>query len=267
MKYKMLVLDMDDTLLTDDHLISEKNKEMLLQAQELGVYVVLASGRPTPAMEKYAQELHLAKYGSYMLAYNGAVIKRMSDSKILFEQSLTQTEIHELYDFSVANNTRIITYINDEIICESDCPYAELEAHITQMPLRRVESFKNAVDQSAIKCILLQDPEVLIGVQDTLRAAMPHKAVTTSKPFFLEVTQKGIDKAASLARLGKELGIDASEMIAVGNAHNDLSMIEFAGLGVWVDNVHPDLRAKGDVIVASNNNDGVAEVVEKYILN
>ena len=81
MKYKMLVLDVDDTLLTDDHKISAKNKELLLKAQDLGVCLVLASGRPTPAMMGFAEELKLKSYGSYMLSYNGGVITDMSNSR------------------------------------------------------------------------------------------------------------------------------------------------------------------------------------------
>ena len=89
MKYKMLVLDMDDTLLTDDHKISKENKEMLFKAQELGVYVVLASGRPTLAMTAFAKELELDINNSYMLSFNGAVITDLKEDKVLFEQTLT----------------------------------------------------------------------------------------------------------------------------------------------------------------------------------
>ncbi|HSZ71305.1 MAG TPA: HAD hydrolase family protein, partial [Cytophagaceae bacterium] len=83
MKYKMLVLDVDDTLLTDDHKISAKNKELLLKAQDLGVCLVLASGRPTPAMMGFAEELKLKSYGSYMLSYNGGVITDMSNDRAI----------------------------------------------------------------------------------------------------------------------------------------------------------------------------------------
>ena len=83
----MLVLDMDDTLLADDHTISNENKEMLSKARELGVHIVLASGRPTPAMIAYAKELQLDN--SYMISYNGAVITDLKEDKVLFEESLT----------------------------------------------------------------------------------------------------------------------------------------------------------------------------------
>jgi Cof subfamily protein (haloacid dehalogenase superfamily) len=266
MKYKMLVLDMDDTLLTDDYKISAKNKAALIAAQELGVYVVLASGRPTSAMESFAKELDLAKYGSYMLSFNGAVITDVKKNKTLFEQSLSKEDIHRLYDFSVAHRVHIITYIDGAIVSETNSEYINIEVKITGMPHRKVENFKEAVQGSAIKCIMLEEPSYLKEVEVLLKSEMPDKSVSISKPFFLEITQHGIDKAASLDRLAKQLNISAAEIIAVGNAGNDLSMIEYAGLGVWVDNVTPELRDKAQVIVASNNNDGVAEVVERFII-
>ncbi|MDI6031775.1 Cof-type HAD-IIB family hydrolase [Flavobacterium sp. LB2P84] len=265
MKYKMLVLDMDDTLLTDDHKISNENREMLFKAQELGVYVILASGRPTPAMISYAKELQLDN--SYMISYNGAVITDLKEDKVIFEQTLTQEQIHELYDYSLKSNTHIITYVNGKIVSETDSEFIEIEKNITGLEHNKVVSFKEEVQSSAVKCILLEDPIYLKEVEKDLKAAMPHLSVSMSKPFFLEVAQNGIDKASSIKILAEKLDIHQSEIIAVGNAGNDLTMIEYAGLGVWVDNVDPELRDKGDFIVASNNNHGVAEVVRRFILN
>jgi len=265
MKYKMLVLDMDDTLLNDDHTISNENKVMLSKARELGVHIVLASGRPTPAMTAYAKELQLDN--SYMISYNGAVITDLKEDKIIFEQTLTQEQIHELYDYSLKSKTHIITYVNGKIISETDSEYIEIEKNITGLAHNKVVSFKEEVQSSAVKCILLEEPTYLKEVEKDLKAAMPHLSVSMSKPFFLEVAQNGIDKGASIKFLAEKLGILQSEIIAVGNAGNDLSMIEYAGLGVWVDNVDPELRDKGDFIVASNNDHGVAEVVRRFILN
>lgn len=261
----MLVLDMDDTLLTDDHTISDENKEMLFKAQELGVYVILASGRPTPAMTAYAKELQLDN--SFMISYNGAVITDLKEDKVIFEQTLTQEQIHELYDYSLKSNTHIITYVDGKIVSETNSEFIEIEKNITGLEHNKVLSFKDEVQSSAVKCILLEEPSYLKEVEKDLKAAMPHLSVSMSKPFFLEVAQNGIDKAASIKILAEKLDIHQSEIIAVGNAGNDLTMIEYAGLGVWVDNVDPELRDKGDVIVASNNNHGVAEVVRRFILN
>lgn len=94
----MLVLDLDDTLLTDAHTISNENKLMLEKAKALGVHIILASGRPTPAMVQFAEELQLQD--SYMISYNGAVITDLKTDTVIFEQTLSQEQIHELYAYS-----------------------------------------------------------------------------------------------------------------------------------------------------------------------
>ena len=267
MKYKMLVVDMDDTLLTDNYEISSENKEMLLKAQEMGVYVVLASGRPTSAMIEFAKELQCDVNNSFMISFNGSVITDLKEDKILFEHSLTKEQIHSLYDFSQQNNTHIITYIDGQIISERHSEYIDIEKNITGLKLNIVSSFKDTVTTSAVKCILLEEPKYLKSVETVLKAAMPDLSICMSKPFFLEAAPNGIDKGASIKILAEKLNIHQSEIIAVGNAGNDLTMVQFAGLGVWVDNVDPELRHFADVIVASNNNHGVAEVVRRFILN
>jgi Cof subfamily protein (haloacid dehalogenase superfamily) len=267
MNYRMLVLDMDDTLLTDDHKISERNRDLLLKAQEKGVKVVLASGRPTPAMVGYAKELQLDRFGSYIISFNGAVITDMSNNQQIFERTLTTEEVHSLHDFSLMHNVHIITYSNKGIISESESEFINIEKNLTGLPLNLVPSFKDEVNEPTVKCILLDDPERLKGVERVLKSERKDLSVAFSKPFFLEVMPQGIDKAASIEVLAKKLNIAQEQIIAVGNAGNDLSMIEYAGLGVWVDNVTPELRDRADFIVASNMNDGVAEVVERFLLN
>lgn len=267
MKYKMLVVDMDDTLLNDNHIISDINKEMLLKAQEMGVYVVLASGRPTSAMIEYAKYLQCDINNSYMISFNGSTITDLKEDVVLFEQALTKEQIHSLYDFSLENNTHIITYLDGKIISERHSEYIDIEKDITGLELVIVPDFKVAVTTSAVKCILLEEPSYLKGVESILKLAQPELSVCMSKPFFLEAAPNGVDKGTAIQKLAERLSILQSEIIAVGNAGNDLTMVQYAGLGVWVDNVDPELREFGDVIVASNNDHGVAEVVRRFILN
>ncbi len=263
----MLVVDMDDTLLTDDHKISNENATMLLKAQEMGIYVVLASGRPTSAMLGYAKELQCDINNSFMISFNGSTITDLKADEIIFEQMLTKEQIHSLYDFSQQNNTHIITYLDGKIISESNSEYIDIERDITGLELVIVPNFKDAVTTSAVKCLLLEEPSYLKGVEKVLKTAMPDLSVCMSKPFFLEAAPSGIDKGAGIKFLAERLNIHQSEIIAIGNAENDLAMVQYAGLGVWVDNVDPELRHFGDVIVASNNNHGVAEVVRRFILD
>jgi len=264
--YKMLVLDLDDTLLTDDYQISERNKKRLIQAQEMGVKVVLASGRPTPAMMRYARELQLDTFDSYMVSFNGAVVTSLKSELNIFETALTTAEIHSLYDYSLTKNVHIITYSQQGVVSETFSEYIDVELGLTGIPHHKVDSFKAEVTYNAAKCILLEHPDYLKMVEKDLKQLRPDLSVARSKPYFLEVMPKGIDKAASIERLAQLLNVSPHEVIAVGNAGNDLSMVKYAGLGVWVDNVDADLRHEADVIVSSNNNDGVAEVVERFIL-
>ena len=263
----MIVVDMDDTLLMDDHTISDENREMIFKAQEKGIYVVLASGRPTSAMISFAKELKMDYYNSYMISFNGSTIVDLKDEKVLFEHSLTKEQIHSIYDFSQQNNTHIITYLGEQIISERHSEYIDLESTITGLELVIVPSFKDAVTTSAVKCLLLEEPSYLKTVEPVLKAAMPDLSVCMSKPFFLEAAPNGIDKGAAIQILAERLNIHQSEIIAIGNAGNDLTMVQYAGLGVWVDNVDPELREFGDLIVASNNDHGVAEVIRRYILD
>ena len=168
MAYKMLVLDMDDTLLTDDHKISALNKEMILKAQQKGIHVILASGRPTAAMTAFAKELELDATNAYMISFNGAIISKVKDGEIVFKQTLTKEQIHELYHFSVKSKTHIITYLNDEIVSETDSEYIEIEKSITGLHHNKVPSFLEAVTTDAVKCILLQEPTYLKKVEKEL---------------------------------------------------------------------------------------------------
>lgn len=266
MQYKMIVLDMDDTLLTDDHTISERNRKAIKAAQEKGIYVVLASGRPTNAMTHFAKKLELDKYNSYIISYNGSQIIDMATGECIFEQALNVKDLHDLFDFSQKHKTAFITYKEGTIIGPIQSEYVDVEINLTGMPFRKVEDIKKEVKEDCVKCLLLEEPSYLKIVEQKLLKARPDLSIAMSKPFFLEAMPKGIDKAATLKRLIKKLGIQQKETIAVGNAGNDLTMVEFAGLGVWVDNVTPELRDRADLIVASNNNDGVAEVIEKELL-
>lgn len=116
MPYKMIVLDLDDTLLRDDHSISNRTKNALMKAQEKGVKVVLASGRPTFGMLPIAEELSLAQYGSFILSFNGGKIINFKTKEELFSSTLSLGDVKRLYELSQREGVDIHTYVGDEII-------------------------------------------------------------------------------------------------------------------------------------------------------
>jgi Cof subfamily protein (haloacid dehalogenase superfamily) len=266
MTYKMVVLDLDDTLLQDDLTISPRTGETLRRAQKEGLRVVLASGRPTGAIWRYAQELDIARHGGFLLSFNGAVVTEAATRTTLFQQSLSRKTIHELYDLSVVHGTSILTYVDDRIVTPQPSEWADIERKLTGMEIRVVPDFKAAVPVDCIKAILLQEPTFLKAVAEKLRPLVQDRLnMVISKPFFLEFTDKGIDKRHSLARLCESLEILPSEVIAIGDSYNDVGMIEFAGMGICMANGPLDVQAKADHVTASNMDDGIAVALERFV--
>ena len=161
-----------------------------------------------------------------------------------------------------------LTYEGEEIITNNDASiYAHKESKINHLTLRQVDDMEEHVNFPVAKFLLLDDGDYLATVEPKVKAAMGKNfAVYRSEPYFLEVLPKGIDKAQSLERLLQHLGMTKEEMIACGDGYNDLTMIQYAGLGVAMENAVLPVRKAADYITASNNDDGVGLVVEKFML-
>lgn len=267
MSYKMIVLDMDDTLLTDDHIISEATKTALMLAQEKGIKVVLASGRPTYAMLDAAKELRLAEYGSFILSFNGAKITNCQTNEELFSSTLSPETVHQLFDLSQRENIWIHTYMNDEIITQENNPFTEIEGKLTGLPIKTVADFKQTVSTPVVKVLMVKEETYLKEVEARLQKELANDlSVMRSKPYFLEFTELGVTKGTSLAILIEKLGISREEVIAIGDSYNDVAMIEFAGLGVAMGNAPDDVKQLADYVTDTNNNDGIAKVIDTFIL-
>ncbi|WP_017470402.1 Cof-type HAD-IIB family hydrolase [Amphibacillus jilinensis] len=268
MSYKMIVLDLDDTLLRDDHTISPRTKQALLTAQEKGIKVVLASGRPTYAMKAIADELRLSQYGSFILSFNGGKIIDYKSGKDIFSSTLSLAEVESLYQLSQRENVYIHTYVGDEIVTEQTNPYTDIESEITGLPIKLVDHFTKHVTVPPVKVLMVEQPDHLKVVEAKLQAELAEQfSVMRSKPYFLEFTEKGVTKGTSLNHLIQVCQIAREEVIAIGDSYNDQEMIEFAGLGVAMGNAPDDIKQGADLVTDSNMNDGVAKIVEEYLLN
>ncbi|WP_010176051.1 Cof-type HAD-IIB family hydrolase [Bacillus coahuilensis] len=266
--YKMIVLDLDDTLLRDDHTISERTKEALMKAQDLGVKVVLASGRPTYGMRSIAKELLLHQYGSYILSFNGGKIIHCESEEELFSSTLSVETVEKLYHISKEEGIHIHTYMGDEIITESMNEFTDIEGELTGMNIREVKSFVSSVNEPVVKLLMMTNPEELKVIEKKLQERLHGElSVMRSKPYFLEFTEADVTKGTSLHTLIQKLGIEQREVMAFGDSYNDLAMIEFAGLGVAMGNAPEDIKERADLVTDTNMNDGIAKVIEEYILS
>lgn len=269
MKYKILVLDLDGTLTNKKKEITEHTRETLIRAQEAGVKIVLASGRPTYGIMPLARQLELDKYEGYILAYNGGQIIDCKTGELMYENVLDPAVYPYLYECAKSNGFQILSYKDEYIISENaDDQYVQHEAFLNRMPSKTVESFLDVINFPVAKCLIVGDPEPLAQLEPVMKKELESKMnVFRSEPFFLELVPKGIDKARCLAVLLEELGMTPDEMMACGDGFNDLSMIEYAGLGVAMANAQEVVRQAANYITLSNEEDGVAHAVEKFMLN
>lgn len=267
-KYKMLVLDLDGTLTNKDKIITPKTKEAIMKAQENGVIIVLASGRPTYGIMPLANELKLADYGGYILAYNGGNIIRVRDMEVVFKKEIDKSLYKEIFELKNKYNVDILSYEGEDIITNNiENEFAIIEQKINKMPIRQVEDFENYIKWNVPKFIMLEEGEYLAGVEGKVKAALGKRLeVYRSEAFFLEILPRGIDKAESLGRLLEMLDMDKSQVIACGDGYNDLTMIEYAGLGVAMENAVLPVRNSADYITLSNNDDGIAKVVYEFLI-
>ncbi|MFI3285356.1 MAG: Cof-type HAD-IIB family hydrolase [Rikenellaceae bacterium] len=268
MKYKFLVLDLDGTLTNSQKEITQHTLQVLLQAQSEGIKLVLASGRPTYGITPLAEELQMNHFGGYILSFNGGKIIDTSTMEVLYQQILPHSIIATLHQAALKAGATILSYRNENIITEEPSNrYVQHEAFLTKMATMQVDNFTEAIDFSPNKCLIVGEEQQLIPLAEELNEQFSDTlSAYRSEPFFLEVVPKGIDKALSLKRLLEHENGTTDQMIAVGDGFNDLSMIQLAGLGVAMANAQEVVKQAADYITLSNDEDGVAAVVEKLLL-
>ena len=270
MDYKLLVLDVDGTLLTDEGIISKRTLAAIRKVQQTGVTVVLASGRPLHGLWPIAKKLDLDKYGGYILAYNGAQIVDAPSGRLLLSQTIEQESIPFLEKQANKHGVAIFTYNESEVLTnDAKSPYILREAAINNMKVKEVKPLSLAVDFNPHKCILVNDDaEEIKQLEEEIKMRLDGvMSVFRTEPYFLEVVPKLIDKANALGVLLETFKIDAKEILVIGNGRADYSMIQLAGLGVAMGNAIDSVKRCADITTATNNEDGVALVLEEYILS
>lgn len=270
MKYKLLVLDVDGTLLNDAKEISKRTLATLRKVQQMGVRIMLASGRPTYGLLPLAKQLELGTYEGFILSYNGGQIINAKNGEVVFEKRISPEMLPYLEKKAVKNGFSILTYDENRVVTNN--PYDEhvrQEADINGMVTDGQEDFSIAIDFAPCKVMLVSDDEeALVGLENHWRRRLAGVMdVFRSEPYFLEVVGCSVDKANSLAALMSRLDIQTDEVIALGDGVCDVTMLQMAGLGIAMGNAPDSVKRCADFVTLSNNDDGVAVAVEKAILS
>lgn len=266
---KLVAIDLDGTLLTGEKLISPRNKAALAQAKAAGVKIVICTGRPLKAIDKYLQELNLEETGDYSITFNGGLVQKNDTGEIIEKAALTTQDVHDLFELGELLDLPIDTVSEGTVY---HFPSSKTKKSIYDI-MNTLLTYENVAltditdDKLYNKVVVAYDAAVLDEQIPQIPASYQERfEIIKTRSTLLEFMPKGVTKAYGIALLAKDLGITVDEVMTIGDEENDLSMIEYAGVGVAMANAIDLVKEAADFVTSSNEDDGVAEAVERFIL-
>lgn len=268
-KYKILALDIDGTLTNSKKEINPAVFNAVRRLQNADIPVLLVSGRPEKGIEHVARELGFYEYGGYVFAYNGGKIINKKNGEVILNQTLPKDMVLPVCRYIKDKNVTILTYDGDDIVTENpDDKYAMKEITLTHMNVRKVDDFEKAMSFPVNKFLITGEPDYLAElVEEMAEEFSPRLNIFRSEPYFIEVVPTGIDKALSLSKLLEMFGLSKENLVACGDGHNDVTMIDYAGMGVAMENACDEVKRVANYITKSNDEDGVAFAIDKFFPN
>lgn len=269
--YKLIACDLDETLYGNDRTIPARNVEAIKRASELGVKFIPATGRGYNSVRETLVDLGLLdKEGEYVISYNGGAITENKGNRLLHFQGLPFEEAEELYRRGLNYDVCIHVYTR-EMVYAYNITQEEIARLSKRMQVTEVfdRDLQFLAEQDIAKVLYEnRDFDYLKKIEEELKDITGNMDVSFSSNRYIEFNSKGVTKGAGLRFVAEMLGIKREETIAIGDNFNDLSMIQEAGLGVGVQNTIQGMRQYCDYITeATNDEGGVGEVIEKFILN
>lgn len=271
MAIKLIALDTDGTLLNSEGKISESTKEVLKKALDCGIKIVLCSGRPIAGLKHYMDELDIHGSAQYVVTLNGAITRNADDDIITedlvntdFYRQMTAVGMEYKIPFNIVDeDSRIITADHniDPMIYQQ-----AYENHAT-LYIRTPDQVPEDNIRIAKGCFV-GDPSLLDEYELKIQKTFGKKLhVVRTDPHFLELLNSDVSKGNGLHNLCEKLEIKPEQVMALGDERNDISMFQFAGTAVAMENANEEAKKAADYITASNDEDGIKQAVEKFVLN
>ncbi|MGI5921374.1 MAG: Cof-type HAD-IIB family hydrolase [Syntrophomonadaceae bacterium] len=266
MAIKLVALDLDDTLLDNSLKISQECVNTIREVRAGGVIVTLATGRAFKSALPYARQLDI---DVPLITYQGAWVKNSLSGEELYNRPVPRDLAREVMEFFRSRDVHYHTYFNDNLTIESLSEEARYYIGIAGVEPVMVPSLVDALDEGeALKILAVSfAEEQLLAMESELQERFGSNLhITRSKPYFLEIMDARATKADALQVVAGRYGIKRNEVLAVGDSYNDLAMIKWAGIGVAMGNACEEIKNLADFVTSSNEEEGVAEALQRLIL-
>lgn len=263
--YKLIAIDIDDTLLTDELTVTEGTKRAMEAAIDQGVTITLATGRMFASAQKIAKQINL---NVPIITYQGSLVKTLLDEQVLYERYVPADAAKDIYQFAKENGLHLQLYVDDELYGEEPNDRIKAYSALTNIPYKIEPDFAKLIERPLSKLLIIDDPARLDEIAEQLRPLLGDRVhMTKSKAHYLEFMHKEGTKGHALQFMARHFGYSIDETIAIGDAWNDREMLQAAGLGVAMGNAIQPLKEIADYVTRTNNDEGVRYVIEKFVLN
>lgn len=262
MAYKLIAIDVDDTLLTNDLRITDRVKRSVRLAVQKGVRVVVATGRTRKGMLRFYDALGL---DSLYIASGGAEVYDAS-GRALFARNVDPAVVRQLLEYADRNGLHAQVFIDGELVYRERNRYSDYYEGRYGHPGILEPDLMSRPEIITPKVLFVIDADRIADVKKDVEKRFPMVTIKQSHPVYLEFAHPDVNKGEALAFIADYYGINRADVIAIGDTDIDIPMLKVAGLGVAMGNATPSIQQAADIVCPSNQEDGVAYVIEKYIL-
>lgn len=267
---KLIAFDLDDTLLTSETKISPKTVEAIRACAKNGIYIVLCSGRPESGILPHVRTLDIAgmQTGRFIIAINGASIIDLHTRQPLRSMKLDGATLKEVHGFAAEHSMGCHVAKGDTIHADSDTEWARKDSILCKMNFTVEKDFDEFLEQGFEKMLVPAPEQQVAAILPEMKKHFEGKAdIFISKPFFIEVMPTGVGKGPSIMYLADYLGIDKNQTMAFGDSFNDESMLKAVNYSVCMKNGAEQMKNISKFVTEySNNEDGIADFLEKWVL-
>lgn len=264
MEYKLMAVDIDGTLLDSKGNLTEETRNAIKLGVEKGLVFTIATGRPIQGVEYLIEMLNL---DLPFITYNGAMVVMGKSREVLYEQKLSAVDAKAVIELGNKFDATIIVWKDNALYINRIDEKSEKYKGISGVEPILIEDVDTVIKEGVTKIVWYDEIEKIEIVEGEVGKYLGSNInYHTSRPYLLEFVDKNASKAIAMKKLGEHFDIKQSEMIAIGDGFNDLSMIEYAGLGVAMANSKAAIKEKANYITLSNDENGVAAVINKFVL-